>query len=765
MSSPLTPTSASKVDEITIDLPAFEEKLFEDDDLMGYLPWFTTRHSMFFTAFILILLTAPFWTIPMAESKPEIPLFLTLAWYFFVSWLCGRVCVAMHGPPVIGYLISGFCLQFISTQTWLTARSYVQLLAFLIVLTRAGLEISPQDITRTTLSLGILPVLTEVFAITGFSIVYLNLNFMPSLMLGFIMCCIGDGLVLPKLQEYRPLNLGNLPRIMFTAAPLEVVTVLFGFGLAQGFAEPSNEPLSSLILLGLFGKFVGTVLFAFVVAFLFAQLSRNRSNFSINGRFIFSGTDKEELLFLLSAVLLTYTLCDSNPVIIWDGYSSASPLLESNMAVIVMTAIYAQFRPIAIHQVEQSLSGLYFLMFFLSIVELWMFGALFLFTTLGSNIQISSFQHGFKFIPVMIVGFAARLVCVFIITSRMRHNRDSSWKKVAYETLFIWISSLPRATIQGAICHIPTISNLFDAKTNLDLLNGGVFVYASLTSFIYIGRLAICAPLGSLILDAFGIPLLQAIHEINLMKEKELLLESDVIKPVDGAPLMDHTVSASAEEIVDNESDEWRFRDRQVVKLRNAITSIIVSELDPDVMTPIFLETPSRFETGPKNVSYLAPTHSYETAHSYEAAISNKSFDPKHTPVGPEILNSNKRKSLILNATGLKIGSPMKPGLTRIASMNSPFRPNLSRATAINALGVPAAINFRRQLSGTSSVPVSPTSGVQSIGDSNVPVSEVATIRHSRFPDAINHGFQVGNELEHHPKLIRLARTHSIIPH
>ncbi len=44
-----------------------------------------------------------------------------------------------------------------------------------------------------------------------------------------------------------------------------------------------------------------------------------------------------------------------------------------------------------------------------------MFGALFLFTSLGSNIKISSFLVGYKFIPFLLVGLAARLGMILLI--------------------------------------------------------------------------------------------------------------------------------------------------------------------------------------------------------------------------------------------------------------------------------------------------------------------------------------------------------------
>jgi hypothetical protein len=45
---------------------------------------------------------------------------------------------------------------------WLAAKPYVQQLSFFIVLTRAGLELSPQDLNVTAILLGTVPVLSTL---------------------------------------------------------------------------------------------------------------------------------------------------------------------------------------------------------------------------------------------------------------------------------------------------------------------------------------------------------------------------------------------------------------------------------------------------------------------------------------------------------------------------------------------------------------------------------------------------------------------------
>jgi hypothetical protein len=138
------------------------------------LPFPEFRSSVAFKLVLVFLIALPFWVVPtnrlQAASKNTAPIYLTLAWYFIVSWLLGRLVAALRGPPAFGYLISGFILSFCVDDVWLAAKPYVQNLAFLIVLVRAGLEISPHDLRASTVALGTLPYVADAVAVAAYAV-------------------------------------------------------------------------------------------------------------------------------------------------------------------------------------------------------------------------------------------------------------------------------------------------------------------------------------------------------------------------------------------------------------------------------------------------------------------------------------------------------------------------------------------------------------------------------------------------------------------
>lgn len=526
------------------------------------LPYAEFRAGQFFTALLLVLFAIPFLIIPYERYLPEdahtIPVFLTLAWYLFVSWTLGRIVQAIGGPPVLGYLISGFCLQNVQDVEWMAVRPSIQMLSYLIVLTKAGVEISPPDLDPTSIVLGVLPILADALTITCFAMYLNSWPFVPAAMLAFVMSPLGDGLLKPALVAFRPVTLSPLPKVMFTVAPLEVVVCLFCFGILQGFAKPAGEPLSALIGLGIFGKMLGSIVLAGVIAFCSAQLAANRKQMFF-GRRVFTGTDQEELLFLLASVLLVYVLASNDPTVIWNGYSVENSFFQADLAVVAYAFFFAQLRPLNIHAVEDLLR------------KLWMFVSLFLFTSLGVSVRGSSFVEGYHFFSLLFVGLFARLVMILCIAfvcplSKKRkifvRGAPGGNKRLLREALFCWACSFPRAILQGALSRIPGIMDLFSNDVNNEILHAGVFI------------LAVMAPLGTLLLEKVGVVLLK---KIKALEDAEKVEEG----VVDEAP----------DAVADQE--EWRHRDRAAAMLKGEIGHLLTDAKTDEKYLEFARETPA----------------------------------------------------------------------------------------------------------------------------------------------------------------------------
>ena len=147
---------------------------------------------------LVAALTVPYWAVPLwtpdtdASEKHHkvdhehgtLTFHLTLSWHLLISWCFGRCMICLRGPPQLGYIVAGFLLRFYCHPAWVLARPTIQMLAFLIVLVRAGLEISPQDLDLVTVLLGTLPVVADALAIAKLSMWVWDVPFMTGCVLG-----------------------------------------------------------------------------------------------------------------------------------------------------------------------------------------------------------------------------------------------------------------------------------------------------------------------------------------------------------------------------------------------------------------------------------------------------------------------------------------------------------------------------------------------------------------------------------------------------
>jgi hypothetical protein len=274
----------------------------------------------------LIVALAPFILVPLVCAEDvchgKLPLFLALAYTLFCAYVLGRVATAVQLPNVLGYLIAGFILQFISPKTLVSASPTLQTLVFVLgVLVRAGLELDFADMNYVTVSLGVLPVMADAATIAVCAVSFMDFSLVEAGALAFIMAPLGDGLVIPAMLQLKDKKLGPMPRLLFTAAPIEAVTGLFVFGVFANFAEQEKtmESTTMVVLLGILVKFVATICFSYWIAFILTYIVEYRSIFT-------SGGDSEELLFVLSGALVAYSLANEKLILIPNGYEG--PLLQ-----------------------------------------------------------------------------------------------------------------------------------------------------------------------------------------------------------------------------------------------------------------------------------------------------------------------------------------------------------------------------------------------------------------------------------------------------
>jgi len=177
---------------------------------------------------------------------------LGIAYFLIAGHLARQLFTAMKLPGAVAILITGFAGSTFMQHELLASRNYIQGLAFFVILVRAGTEVDlRQAADLPLLMVIILPAMLEMTAIALYAMFVYDYEALEAYVLGCILFCLGDGLVVPKICQFAKLFPGHpLVKSMMVWVPLEATLALTVFGILQGIAQPGMEDVSAELLAG-----------------------------------------------------------------------------------------------------------------------------------------------------------------------------------------------------------------------------------------------------------------------------------------------------------------------------------------------------------------------------------------------------------------------------------------------------------------------------------------------------------------------------------
>jgi hypothetical protein len=213
-----------------------------------------------------------------------------------------------------------------------------------------------------------------------------------------------------------------------------------------------------------------------------------------NRRQVFSGSSVEAFLMVLSVALLAFGLggvSNAGKELIPMGFSPGS-MFQPELLVIVTGSCFASYtKQELLHEVEAILGGV------------WVFGQLILFTMLGSRTTPAIMTQLYRVLPVMLVGMLFRFAGVLLAMALTMRARERTFKELLPDTVFCFLSTVPRATIQGALGAVPVTQRFFKGYPHRHEAQEFIFIAARL----YIVTLSV---VGMILLNTIGPKMLQA---------------------------------------------------------------------------------------------------------------------------------------------------------------------------------------------------------------------------------------------------------------
>ena len=377
----------------------------------------------------------------------------SLSIILLLGLLANTIFTKMKLPGLLGMLILGVVMGpygiNLLDPNILTISADLRKIALIIILLRAGLGISRNDLNRvgpTAIKLSCIPGIIEGFTIAFIATKLLGFTFIEGGILGFIIAAVSPAVVVPQMLEYLEKGIGTnkgIPTLILAGASIDDVFAITIFTTFLGLYSGSHANIGAQLLNIPISIILGIVL-GFMIGLVMVVLF---------GKYHIRDT-KKVLLILGSAILLT----------VIENSLKSKIEIAGLLGVMTIGFIILERKPQVAKRLAQKFN------------KIWIFAEILLFVLVGSQVNIQvALNAGFVGIAIVFTGLIGRSVGVIISTL----GTDLNWK----ERIFCIVAYIPKATVQAAIGAIPL---------GLGIPSGEVILAIAVLSIL------ITAPLGAI---------------------------------------------------------------------------------------------------------------------------------------------------------------------------------------------------------------------------------------------------------------------------
>ncbi len=338
-----------------------------------------------------------------------------------VDWLFKKVKL----PGLVGMLITGivfgpYVLNWLDSN--LLAVSYdLRLIALIVILLRAGLELSKDTLKKVglrALLLSFIPASFEIFAVTLLAPKIIGLNYLESAILGAILGAVSPAVVVPLMigfiEKKRGIKKG-IPTLLLAASSIDDVFVIVIYSVLIGIYTGKK-----INILWEFASIPISIITGVVIGLITGLLLYQLFN-KFNPR-----ATKRVLLILGISILF------SRGEQLLKGIIPFSALL----AVMSIGFIILEKNEKYAHELSAKLG------------KIWVFAEIMLFTLVGAQVNVNlAWKAGVSGVVLISLGLVARSIGTYICLIKSQFTLK--------ERLFIVISYIPKATVQAAIGAAP----------------------------------------------------------------------------------------------------------------------------------------------------------------------------------------------------------------------------------------------------------------------------------------------------------------------
>jgi len=357
----------------------------------------------------------------------------------------------LFGPYVLDWMEPGF----------LATSSDLRMIALVVILLRAGFELSREALNKVGLQallLSFVPGIMEGATIAWLGPRFLPLSHMESALLGFVVTAVSPAVVVPMMIGFIERRMGakkGIPTMVMAAASLDNVIAIVILSILLGFYIGTTESLAMAVAMIPVSMLTGIGAGLLIGWFLLKVFER------------FNPRATKRMLVVLGISILLMHLQQ-----LLKGIVPFVALL----AVMAMGFIILEKREHMAHEISSKLG------------KLWVFASIMLFTLVGAQVDVSlAWKTGLAGLGLVACGLVARSAGVLLALA----GSPLSWP----ERLFTMVSFWPKATVQAAMGAVPLAAM---QAAGMPTAPGNVILAVAVMSIVF------TAPLGAVAIKLVG---------------------------------------------------------------------------------------------------------------------------------------------------------------------------------------------------------------------------------------------------------------------
>lgn len=334
-----------------------------------------------------------------------------------VDWAFRKLTIpGLVGMLLLGVAFGPYALGWINPDL-LGASTDLRLIALIVILLRAGFELSKNTLNKVgmrVLLLAAVPAIIEGVAITVLGPPLLGLTYLQSAILGSVLAAVSPAVVVPLMIRFISRNMGTekgIPTMVLAAAALDDVFVIVIFSILVGLLTGQDVniawslagiPISIILGVGV-GLIVGLLLFR-----MFRHFNPRAT--------------KRVLVVLGISVLLVQV---EHLTAEWLPFAALLAVMGIGFIILEKDEHMA-------HEISAKLG------------KIWVVAEIVLFTMVGAQVNVHvALVAGLTGAAIIGAGLLARSLGTWLCLLGSNLNRGERW--------FVVISYIPKATVQAAI--------------------------------------------------------------------------------------------------------------------------------------------------------------------------------------------------------------------------------------------------------------------------------------------------------------------------